>query len=106
MTAFYMWRLMNMTFYGKSRVAPEVRHTHESPKSMTVPLIGAGGGQRVGGLAGDAEAVEPAGAASGRSSCGWSRRSRAAAHEAVHEGAHHDASIEWILMGAFGGGRA
>src|SRR5881296_3875155 len=22
MTAFYMWRLMNMTFYGKSRVAP------------------------------------------------------------------------------------
>src|SRR5712692_5114512 len=24
MTAFYMWRLMYMTFYGKSRVAPEV----------------------------------------------------------------------------------
>jgi NADH-quinone oxidoreductase subunit L len=22
MTTFYMWRLMNMTFYGKSRVAP------------------------------------------------------------------------------------
>jgi NADH-quinone oxidoreductase subunit L len=27
MTAFYMWRLMNMTFYGKSRVAPEVPRT-------------------------------------------------------------------------------
>ena len=39
MTAFYMWRLMNMTFYGKSRVQPEVRrHIHESPASMTVPL--------------------------------------------------------------------
>jgi NADH-quinone oxidoreductase subunit L len=39
MTAFYMWRLMNMTFYGKSRVKPEVAaHIHESPASMTVPL--------------------------------------------------------------------
>jgi NADH-quinone oxidoreductase subunit L len=39
LTAFYMWRLMNMTFYGKSRVAPETaKHIHESPASMTVPL--------------------------------------------------------------------
>src|ERR1700730_5455778 len=39
MTAFYMWRLMNMTFYGKSRVPREVEaHIHESPASMTVPL--------------------------------------------------------------------
>jgi NADH-quinone oxidoreductase subunit L len=39
MTAFYMWRLMNLTFYGKSRVKPEVAaHIHESPASMTVPL--------------------------------------------------------------------
>jgi NADH-quinone oxidoreductase subunit L len=34
MTAFYMWRLMNMTFYGKSRVKPELAaHIHESPAS-------------------------------------------------------------------------
>jgi NADH-quinone oxidoreductase subunit L len=40
MTAFYMWRMMNLTFYGKSRVKPEVvEHIHESPPSMTVPLI-------------------------------------------------------------------
>ncbi|MDE3166060.1 MAG: NADH-quinone oxidoreductase subunit L, partial [Acidobacteriota bacterium] len=40
MTAFYMWRMMNMTFYGKSRVKPEAAaHIHESPASMTVPLI-------------------------------------------------------------------
>ena len=39
MTAFYMWRMMNMTFYGKSRVKPEVAaHIHESPAAMTVPL--------------------------------------------------------------------
>ena len=40
LTAFYMWRLMNMTFYGKSRVAPETaKHIHESPRTMTVPLV-------------------------------------------------------------------
>jgi NADH-quinone oxidoreductase subunit L len=39
MTAFYMWRLMNMTFYGKSRVEAETaKHIHESPWNMTVPL--------------------------------------------------------------------
>jgi NADH-quinone oxidoreductase subunit L len=39
MTAFYMWRLMNLTFYGKSRVTPEKEaHIHESPAVMTVPL--------------------------------------------------------------------
>jgi NADH-quinone oxidoreductase subunit L len=39
LTAFYMWRLMDMTFYGKSRVEPETaKHIHESPWNMTVPL--------------------------------------------------------------------
>jgi NADH-quinone oxidoreductase subunit L len=40
MTAFYMFRLMGLTFWGKSRVDPEVEpHIHESPSSMTIPLI-------------------------------------------------------------------
>jgi NADH-quinone oxidoreductase subunit L len=40
MTAFYMFRLVNMTFFGKSRVDHEVEHhIHESPKSMTWPLV-------------------------------------------------------------------
>jgi NADH-quinone oxidoreductase subunit L len=40
MTAFYMFRLMGLTFWGKSRVDPEVEpHIHESPPSMTIPLI-------------------------------------------------------------------
>ena len=40
MTAFYMFRLIGMTFWGKSRVDPEVEPTiHESPRSMTLPLI-------------------------------------------------------------------
>ncbi len=40
MTAFYMWRLMALTFYGESRVEPHAAaHVHESPKVMTVPLM-------------------------------------------------------------------
>jgi len=40
MTAFYMFRLMGMTFWGESRVDPEKEgHIHESPVSMTRPLI-------------------------------------------------------------------
>jgi NADH-quinone oxidoreductase subunit L len=40
MTAFYMWRLMGKTFYGESRVDPHVEpRIHESPWTMTLPLI-------------------------------------------------------------------
>jgi NADH-quinone oxidoreductase subunit L len=40
LTAFYMFRLIFMTFHGKSRVTPEkVRHVHESPRVMTIPLM-------------------------------------------------------------------
>lgn len=37
-TAFYMTRLMALTFWGKSRVPSDV-HPHESPPSMTIPLV-------------------------------------------------------------------
>jgi NADH-quinone oxidoreductase subunit L len=40
MTAFYMFRLIYLTFYGESRVEPEaLHHVHESPPIMTVPLV-------------------------------------------------------------------
>jgi len=40
MTAFYMFRLVGLTFWGKSRVDPAVEpHIHESPRSMTIPLL-------------------------------------------------------------------
>jgi NADH-quinone oxidoreductase subunit L len=39
LTAFYMFRLLFMTFFGLSRVPHEVEHhIHESPRTMTVPL--------------------------------------------------------------------
>jgi NADH-quinone oxidoreductase subunit L len=39
LTAFYMFRLIGLTFWGKSRVDPEVEpRIHESPRVMTGPL--------------------------------------------------------------------
>jgi NADH-quinone oxidoreductase subunit L len=39
MTAFYMFRLVFLTFFGKERLEPDAKaHLHESPKVMTIPL--------------------------------------------------------------------
>ena len=38
-TAFYMFRLIFMTFFGKPRNQEMYDHAHESPGSMAVPLI-------------------------------------------------------------------
>ncbi len=56
MTAFYMTRLMCLTFWGKSRV-PEKVHPHESPMSMTFPLIVLGFLSVVGGWVGIPHAI-------------------------------------------------
>ena len=40
MTAFYMFRLLFVTFWGENRADHEVaHHIHESPSAMTTPLI-------------------------------------------------------------------
>lgn len=38
-TAFYMTRVMLMTFFGEKRWDPAEVHPHESPKVMTIPMI-------------------------------------------------------------------
>ncbi|QHC20388.1 NADH-quinone oxidoreductase subunit L [Streptomyces sp. GS7] len=38
-TAFYMTRVMLMTFFGERRWDPQEFHPHESPKVMTLPMI-------------------------------------------------------------------
>src|SRR5204863_7715103 len=38
-TAFYMFRMWFMTFTGKPRDEHVYEHAHESPRTMTVPLI-------------------------------------------------------------------
>jgi NADH-quinone oxidoreductase subunit L len=39
MTAFYMWRLCFLTFFGEPRNQHRFDHAHESPNVMTWPLI-------------------------------------------------------------------
>ena len=40
LTAFYMFRLIFLTFHGEERIEPEAKkHLHESPPMMTTPLI-------------------------------------------------------------------
>ncbi len=40
MTAFYMFRLLYLTFFGEERMDKHTKeHIHESPKMMTVPLM-------------------------------------------------------------------
>ena len=39
LTAFYMFRLLILTFLGEPRNKEKYDHCHESPKQMTIPLI-------------------------------------------------------------------
>ena len=53
LTAFYMFRLLFMTFHGHSRVASDAaHHLHESPPVMTIPLIVLAVFSTIGGLVG------------------------------------------------------
>ena len=53
MTAFYMFRLIFMTFFGKSRLSHEAaHHLHESPAVMLVPLFILAGLSVIGGYVG------------------------------------------------------
>jgi NADH-quinone oxidoreductase subunit L len=49
-TAFYMTRMMAMTFFGEARWEQEVK-PHESPAVMTIPMIILALGSAVGGMA-------------------------------------------------------
>jgi NADH-quinone oxidoreductase subunit L len=53
LTAFYMFRLFYLTFYGTSRVEPHVAaHLHEAPPAMRVPLMLLALGALLGGFLG------------------------------------------------------
>ena len=99
MTAFYMWRLMNMTFYGKSRVAPEVaKHIHESPAVMTGPLSILAFGSIAAGWLGTPRLWNLPEAFRGFES--WLAPAFASPLVKAAGEAAHDASMEWTLMGA------
>jgi NADH-quinone oxidoreductase subunit L len=99
LTAFYMFRLTFLVFYGKYRGDHHTfDHAHESPKAMTVPLMILAGLSVVGGWIGipavlgttffghDVNAFHA-----------WLAPAVAAAHEGT-EGAHADAGLEFALM--------
>jgi len=53
LTAFYMFRLVYLTFYGEGRMDDHAKsHLHESPKMMTVPLMALAVLSLVGGYVG------------------------------------------------------
>ncbi|MFA7380730.1 MAG: NADH-quinone oxidoreductase subunit L [Bacteroidia bacterium] len=57
-TAFYMFRLLFLTFFGEFRgTRHQLEHLHESPASMTVPLMVLAGLSIVGGFMGVPEVL-------------------------------------------------
>jgi NADH-quinone oxidoreductase subunit L len=57
-TSFYMFRMLYLTFYGKFRgTAEQEHHLHESPPSMTIPLVVLAILSMIGGFIGIPEAL-------------------------------------------------
>ena len=95
-TAFYMFRLVYMTFHGASRVDPHI-HPHESPAVMTLPLVVLAGLAVVGGFVGIpiieggnriADFLHPV----------FAGHAQHAAHGGGHV-EHHNAGLELGMMG-------
>jgi NADH-quinone oxidoreductase subunit L len=106
MTAFYMFRLMYLTFHGRPRMSHEVEHhIHESPLSMTAPLVALaicaifagwlGWPQSLGGSDHFTKFLEPVFAPEARVLQEEGRTSQLAA--GVEE--EHNTGWEWALMG-------
>ncbi len=98
LTAFYMTRLMALTFWGKSRIDKSV-HPHESGLSMTIPLMVLALLSVIGGWVGIPHVISEY---VGHIPNFWEqwlepvirKLPTAGAAEAVH-----DSTTEWLLMG-------
>lgn len=96
MTAFYMTRLMALTFWGGSRV-PKSVHPHESPALMTIPLIVLAVLSVVGGWIGIPHVIaEILPGQPGNLLETWLEP---VIKTVAAKGGEHDASMEWGLMG-------
>ncbi|MBI1940057.1 MAG: NADH-quinone oxidoreductase subunit L [Acidobacteria bacterium] len=92
LTAFYMFRLFFMTFAGKSRVPHEVEHhIHESPRSMTVPLVCLAVGALGAGWVGWPTAL-------GGSNHFEHFLAPIFENPALRDSAHHSLTLEWGVM--------
>ena len=104
-TAFYMFRLVFMTFFGECRIKEKAKgHLHESPFVITFPLIVLGILAIIGGYVGIPKVIgevfggipnlfehylEPV----------FKGSQEFMAQQLPHAEAHHSAALEWGLMG-------
>lgn len=95
LTAFYMTRLMALTFWGKSRV-PKNIHPHESPLTMTIPLMVLGLLSVVGGWVGIPHVISEI--LPGNPANFWEHWLEPVIKPIPNLG-HAEASLEWTLMG-------
>jgi NADH-quinone oxidoreductase subunit L len=99
-TAFYMFRLVFMTFFGECRINPKVKdHLHESPLVITIPLMVLGVLATVGGFLGMPKVM---GALPNYLEHWLDPVFEQAAHygaKYAHAGGHHSHALEWGLMG-------
>lgn len=94
LTAFYMFRLFFLAFYGKPRFSEETAaKVHESPMSMTGPLVFLGILSFVGGWIGWPEAL-----GGGNAIGHYLETAFVRAKELLPQGAHHSHSTEYLLM--------
>ena len=106
MTAFYMFRLMFLTFHGQPRMSHEVEHhIHESPKSMTVPLDHSGdlrGLRRMAGMAAQSGRIESLREIPGAGVCprsaGVPGRGRSGPTGRRRKEEEHTSPMEYVLM--------
>jgi NADH-quinone oxidoreductase subunit L len=96
LTAFYMFRLVSQTFEGTFRgTAEQAHHLHESPATMTMPLIVLAGLAAVGGFAG----VPAVMGGSDRTGAFLEPILLPIAHASAHAGHELPHATEWLLMG-------
>ncbi len=93
MTAFYMFRLVFLTFYGKERFDHHHHHPHEAPKTMTVPLMVLAALSVVGGFLG-----VPAALGGGNVIEHWLAPIFAPAQRTLMLSSHGSHTAEYILM--------
>ncbi|HEY3307542.1 MAG TPA: NADH-quinone oxidoreductase subunit L [Desulfuromonadaceae bacterium] len=103
-TAFYMFRLVFMTFFGDCRINPKAKsHLHESPAVITIPLIVLGFLAVVGGYIGLPKLIGDLFGGIPNYFEHWLDPVFEKAHEYstqyAHVGAHHSHALEWGLMG-------
>jgi NADH-quinone oxidoreductase subunit L len=95
LTAVYIWRLILMTFHGKTRIDPDdYRKTHESPFVMTIPLMCLGFGAAFAGALGIYTFIGEG------ANVFWNNAVVQKAEVELYHASHHDLP-EWVHWSTF-----